>query len=368
MKILLVSYYGWRYGGGETYLYAIRDELRARGHDVRIFASDNGQASHQLDADYTFKTARTKVGWALASLWNPRSYRALRRARQDFQPDLVLINSTSNETSPSVTSALRGVPTMMWVMSRYVFTPDASLPLWYKPYAFVNTLARTLCLRNVDRYLTTSKAMFAYIPKNKQPLTVLPICVKALPYSPIANYDTVFFAGRIVREKGVDVLIRAFNIVHRQLPGAKLRIAGDGPELATCQQLTASLGLQDTITFLGYLDADGVQQHMRASTIVTMPSVYEEPFGLSGIEAMFIGRPVIGSRIGGIPDWLDEARVGKLVEAGNAEALAQAIISLLSDQTKLDALSVSASKEAQQYSVQNHTTQLEAIAREIIGA
>jgi glycosyltransferase involved in cell wall biosynthesis len=365
MKILFISYYGWLYGGGETYLFALRDALQVRGHEVRVFSSNNGESEKVITSDYTFKVSTSKFGRTLSSLYSVRSALALRKVLADFSPDIVHINSISNEVSPSVTLNLKKYSTVMSLLSKYIFMPEKDLPTRDRIYAYLNAFTRRFLIHNVDMYLTPSKSMISVVPNTKQPLKIVPIGIKPLLYSQIKNYDSVLFTGRLTTDKGVDVLIEAMRIVVTKRKDITLRIIGDGPERVRYEQLCVDYGLQNNIYFIGYVENKEITKYLDECSIFVMPSTYEEPFGLSGIEALFVGRPVIGSKIGGIPEWLNNLG-GRLVEPGNPLELAEKILLLLSSKQQLKKLSLTASQTAQKYSIDSLVLGIETIYTDIL--
>jgi len=116
----------------------------------------------------------------------------------------------------------------------------------------------------------------------------------------------VVFVGRLSRTKGVHYLLKAMRIAHQELPKAVLVLLGEGHDSESFVQLTDELGLNDVVTFLGWADRETVQAELARSTVVAFPSIYPEAFGISGIEAMAHGKPVVGFDVGG---------GGRLVEA-----------------------------------------------------
>ena len=136
----------------------------------------------------------------------------------------------------------------------------------------------------------------------------------------------VLFAGRLVAAKGAAVLIRAARDVD-----ATFVIAGEGRDRARLERLAAQLGIADRVRFAGWLDASAMADELAAASIVAVPSVWPEPFGLVGIEALAAGRPVVASATGGTPDWLRDGVTGRSVPPGDAIALARSLNELLAD-------------------------------------
>ncbi len=136
----------------------------------------------------------------------------------------------------------------------------------------------------------------------------------------------VVFAGRVVTPKGVGVLIRALSDVDGELV-----ICGDGWGLEAMRRLARRLGLAERVRFTGWLAPDDLAQELADASIVAMPSLWPEPFGLVGIEANAAGRPVVASATGGVVDWLSDGVNGLLVKPGDPRSLAAALNELLAD-------------------------------------
>lgn len=136
----------------------------------------------------------------------------------------------------------------------------------------------------------------------------------------------VVFAGRIVKPKGLDILIRAARSVE-----AEFVVCGDGLQLAAMRRLARRLGVQQRVCFRGWLSAELLAQELANASVVAVPSLWPEPFGLVGIEALAAGRPVIGSATGGIGDWLEDGVTGLCVEPGDVRGLARALEELLAN-------------------------------------
>ena len=136
----------------------------------------------------------------------------------------------------------------------------------------------------------------------------------------------VLFAGRVVKPKGLGVLIRAMRTVD-----AELVVCGDGMQLPAMRRLARRVGVERRVHFRGWLDAEQLARELANTSVVAIPSLWPEPFGLVGIEALAAGRPVIASLTGGIPDWLQDGVTGIGVRPGDVRELALALDELLAD-------------------------------------
>ncbi len=131
----------------------------------------------------------------------------------------------------------------------------------------------------------------------------------------------ILYVGRLDPEKGVDVLVRAFALLGAEAGDLRLVIAGEGQRLQELQQLAEEVGLEEKVTFLGYVSHTALAAVYRAAELVVVPSLYE-PFGMVALEAMAAGRPVVATEIGGLSEIVVLERTGLLVAAGDERALA----------------------------------------------
>jgi glycosyltransferase involved in cell wall biosynthesis len=136
----------------------------------------------------------------------------------------------------------------------------------------------------------------------------------------------VVFAGRLVPSKGVDILIRAAAEVN-----AELVICGEGRQRDELRALAQRIGVESRVCFKGWMSADELADELANASVVVLPSLWPEPFGIVGIEALAAGRPAVASATGGIVDWLEDGVCGLCVAPGDAGALARALGELLDD-------------------------------------
>ena len=142
----------------------------------------------------------------------------------------------------------------------------------------------------------------------------------------------VVFVGRLRKYKGAQHLIRAFPEVARRVPGARLRVVGDGPYRGRLEALARSLGIRDRVEFLGALGHQEKVAALNQAQVAAAPSP-KEGWGLTVIEANACGVPVVASRSPGLVESVREGETGILVPHGDAAALAGATIRLLTDRT-----------------------------------
>ena len=124
--------------------------------------------------------------------------------------------------------------------------------------------------------------------------------------------------------------LRAFELVARRLPQARLFVAGSGPELPALRQLAAELGIAERVEFTGPLDRDAMAALMRRCHLMLNPSRVDN-MPNSVLEAMACGIPVVSTNVGGVPYIIDDGQTGLLVPAGDPQAMAAAAIQILTE-------------------------------------
>lgn len=138
----------------------------------------------------------------------------------------------------------------------------------------------------------------------------------------------VLFVGQLIRGKGVDQLLRAVALIDASW---HLDVVGEGNARPSLEDLALSLGISDRVAFHGWVDNMSVGDFYGRCAVVAVPSRWPEPFGMTGLEAMHRGRPVVAFDVGGIPDWLTDGVTGVLAPEGDVGALAKGIERLLAD-------------------------------------
>lgn len=256
-----------------------------------------------------------------------------------FRPDLVHTN-TAIIVSSGVAARLAGVP-HLWHIREY-FDDFPALWRWYRRF-----------MRSFAAVVVCVSAAAARQFEGARGKARIVVCHNGFPRAEFEGVTTkrvkrfrekvglkeavctVGVVGRIkCGRKGQDVFVRAAAIVVREYPDVMFALIGSpypGNEthLDQVQRLVADLGLGDRVVYCG--DVEDIEAAYTALDISVLPSADPEPFGGVVIEAMAIGIPVIGTRIGGTPEQIEDGVTGLLVEPNDPEGLARAIIDLLHD-------------------------------------
>lgn len=143
-----------------------------------------------------------------------------------------------------------------------------------------------------------------------------------------AEEKIVLYIGRLVYEKGVEVLVRAAPLVLAQVPQAKFIIAGKGPELERLRQLVGELNLASKVLLVGFIDDDTRNRLYKVADVAVFPSLYE-PFGIVALEAMAARTPVVVSEVGGLKEVVRHAETGITIYPNDVASCAWGILHTL---------------------------------------
>lgn len=186
-------------------------------------------------------------------------------------------------------------------------------------------------------------------------IVVLPFPVTWLTSSKTTDLParpTVLFCGRLIKEKGVHILLQAMKLVRQRVCDAQLVIVGDTDNKTyrhELEKIVDSLGIRDLVSFLGWIPNDDIGKIYQESWMLVVPSIWEEGLGMVMVEAGLMERAVIGSDLGGIKDFIQNGANGLLVPPGDVQALADAISSILEDRVHAVGMGKQNSVKAQRY-------------------
>lgn len=352
MKILILNDVASPIGGAELLTIALRQGMKERGHDARIFASSAYSESVPQDVDYLCHGSTSGLR-TLNRLANPSAWVHLRQCLQEFQPEVVHLRSFTTQLSPAILPLLKNIPTLYHATWNELICPKGlkllpdnsvchyqygricltegclSTRAWSALMIHMRLLQRWSGV--FDRIVANSESMRQRLLKHHiGPVEVVcngtAVC-NARP--PLNEPPTVTFAGRITVEKGIGVLIHAFARMIELIPTARLLIAGTGTDLHTMQQLGTDLGINAHISWLGHVPHSELDETLKSGWIHVVPSLCEEGFGQTAAEGSMRGTAVIATRAGGLEQIVVEGETGKLVEPGDVEALYYALKELM---------------------------------------
>lgn len=390
MRVLLLNDLGAPVGGAERSALRLRTLLRDRGHDVRLLTSRAAPPGLPVLADATCAGTLHPRGRVALQTVNPSAVRALRRELRRFRPDVVHLRMTLSQLSPVVLPLLRSVPTVYTAA-----TYEAICPLGTKvlpdgsgceqpaglacrrcltPQSHAAAAVRLGLWRRwsdaIDAVLALSARQAVRLEREGvRGVRVVPNGVPARPARPpLAGPPRVGFAGRLVAEKGADVLVRAVALLADRLPDVQVLIAGEGPQRAALGRLAAALGVAGSIALPGHLGRDALEGALAGAWVQAVPGRWEEPFGNVVTEAMVRGTAVVASDLGGPAEVVRDGDTGTLVPAGDPEALAAALLRYLTDRGLAERVGLRGRTVAlAEYTEDRLVERLEAVYDEVTG-
>lgn len=274
--------------------------------------------------------------------------RRLASAIADFSPELIHVHNLMDPALLELAAA--SAPTVMTVQDHRLFcpgrgklTPDGrpcAEPLGgaclacfdqsdYGRRMLALTRRRLEALGSVSLVLVLSRYMareLALAGVEPERIRVLPPPVDLPPAAPGRERGYHLLAGRLVGRKGLPQALEAARLLKHPVP---LRIAGDGPlaeELARSAQASGA-----RLLFEGWADRARMSRLLSGALSLWLPSLWAEPWGIVGLEALAQGTPVVGTDVGGVGEWLVDGEHGHLVPPGDALALARAADALAAD-------------------------------------
>jgi glycosyltransferase involved in cell wall biosynthesis len=150
-------------------------------------------------------------------------------------------------------------------------------------------------------------------------------------------------------------------------PAVRLIIAGEGPERETLENLVACLEITEAVEFAGGLAPEDLGRFYQRAGLVVLPTLWMENCPVSVLEAFAHGRAVVATRIGGVPELIEDGRTGELYERGDVNGLAGVLGELLADEDRIGAMgSAAAQRWADRYTPEIHCRNLVAIYRRTI--
>jgi glycosyltransferase involved in cell wall biosynthesis len=364
MKVLHLSEYYAVVGGLEQYLLALCEVCEAAGHGTAVvFGTLTGQEPRKHD-----RAAYHIPGIADPAPSSSEALEQFATILHNEKPDVVVVHQILDPQVVQV--AVTHAPTIrfahgfkmicpggrrMWNRSQQTCMRPVGLACqaWAylercmprDPRQGLPLIARTRRLAAIHReqseVMVASHFMQEMVVLNgfsREHVHVVPYFTifpdrKNLTGEPTSG--RLFCAARLTPEKGVDHLLRALA----QLPSwVTLTVAGEGASRPELEHLSATLGLRDRVTFAGWLSRDAIAFALGEAEVVVVPSLWPEPFGIVGIEAMAFARPVVAYDVGGVREWLIPGQTGCVVERGDIVGLARTVRSLVDDPQRSRAL------------------------------
>jgi glycosyltransferase involved in cell wall biosynthesis len=381
MKILHVNDQGAVLGGTEVYLHALMHAQREEKHEPVLVHDFPG--AEQNGVRFVRVPDLTRFRSAAGS----SPLRAFQTLVDRERPDVVHFHTHDN---PALIRLARSMaPTVRTVHNHNDYSAGGMkflrrsqracerkfgpLCLAYamvercntvRPAELARSYARTGGLLESDRELPVLIAASEYVRGCLIQNGVAGMRVHRLPYftdpvaetAPHRDARRILFVGRLTRTKGVDLLLRAVRKIRTE---CRLTVVGDGPDLRRLRRLAAQLDLETRVEFKGWVPRQDHSAIYRDTAVSVVPSLWPEPFGIVGLEAMARAIPVVAFNVGGIGEWLQHEVTGYAVEPYNADDLARRLEHLVTDPAHRARMGEAAQQRARRdFSPQAHLQRL----------
>jgi glycosyltransferase involved in cell wall biosynthesis len=402
MKIISAHKYYYDRDGASRYQLEVNRLLEENGHTVVPFAMNLPENIKTSWSKFFVSPVQTQnVSLGLGGLktffrmlygWESRD--KMSSLVKEFSPDVAHVHNIYTQISPSVLDALgeAGVPVVMTVHDYHLVSPNymmwhdgrienlrargvacATLSRFHKnsytasfAQASVFHLHKFLRLydRNISKFVCPSEFVRTQMIKagySERKTLTLPHFIDLKGKTPCSGGDgSVLFVGRFVEEKGTLFVLE----LAKKISSVKFVLIGDGPLMADVRSRAREM---KNVEVVGWVERNGLAEYYKKASVVLVPSLWHEVFGLVALEAMAYGKPVIASDRGGLPEVVVDGDTGIICAAGNIEMWADAISNLLNDESVATTLGANGRARAEKfYSPFEHVKKLEEIFTHVL--
>lgn len=401
MKVLQANKFFFLNGGSETVMFQERDYLLAHGHEVIDFSM---QDDRNFDSKYSAyfvenksyavnKRKLAKAYEAISFIHSNEAVSNISRLIHDTKPELVHCHNIYHQLTPSIIGAAKklGVPTVLTLHDYKPVCPtynrlqngkacsdclddgfssvlknrcaDGSLGKSALLYAEAWTQKLMGNYEKVDAYIAPSqfmqKAIANRIPQENIHQLYNGVDTDLIQYAD-EDEGYALFIGRLVPEKGVETLLKAHISTNEPW---NLTVAGTGPLLDVLKvQYNPSI-------LVGYLSGDALKDAIRKASVIVVPSEWYENCPMSVLEAMAYGKPVVGSKMGGIAELVKHEETGLLYDAGDVVGLQACLDRLMTNKSLRKEMGIAGRKRVEQYfALTKHHQGLMNIYQQVLGA
>ncbi len=408
MKIITINKFFFLKGGSERVFFQEREFLKKQGVKVFDFSMQHPENILSPYSDYFIKnieysnsnikgglSLHQKIQSGLKLIFNTEANKNLERLIKQVHPDLAHMHNIYHQLTPSIITVLKkaGIKMVMTLHDYKLLCPvynminrgricnkchgssfwhtisnrcmDGSLPMsivlaveaywhrWLKSY------------EKVDMVVSPSNFLADLVKKyrfKRGNITVIPNGIDTNSYRPFWNdKNYIVYFGRISPEKGVETLLNAYDNIGLERRRIGLKIVGQGPQLDVLREK------YKYVDFTGYKKDEELKRIVEEASFVVIPSQWYENCSMSVLEAMAMGKPVIASNIGGLPEQVEDGKTGFLFEMGNVEELSQKIITLAKNKELRQTMGRRARQKAiNEYSLEVHGRKLLALYEKLM--
>lgn len=364
MRILYVNKFHYLKGGSEKYYFELAELMKKKGHEVAFFSMEDEKNIKTGDKEYFVKKIDLNTGSKLKALdviYSKENEKKMIEAIEDFKPDIVHVNNFQRQLSASIIKATnkKNIPIVFTAHDMQAICP-ASAMLYegricedcikkgYKACIEKNCIKKSKLksilgvmeakyyrinkiYKKIDYIIAPSEFIKLQLIKGKleykKMQTLHNFVINEEDESNKIIGDYAFYFGRLSIEKGILNLIEAI----KNIRNGKLVIAGGGPEKDKIIEFIKENNLEDRVRLVGYLNQKEIKNYIRNSRFVVVPSIWYENCPYSILETMEIGKPIIGSQIGGIPELIENEKNGFLYKYNDINELSEKMKILFTD-------------------------------------
>ncbi|OAT31499.1 putative glycosyltransferase protein [Buttiauxella brennerae ATCC 51605] len=392
MKILLVNKFFYIKGGAETVYFQERSMLKQAGIEVIDFSMQHEKNFPSDYADYfvsnvDYHTGNNLLGGvktAVNFIHNAQACKKMQALLEKERPDIVHFHNIYHQLTPSIIKVARdfGCKTVLTAHDYKISCPSyamlrdgkvcdacitGSVFNAFKYRCYEGSTSKSLLLsleatwqhiaknyQAIDVIISPSEFLKGVI-KHTLPHSRIDVIVNGIddsqPLNDIEDLGYLLFVGRVSREKGIETLARAHQLMRNKIP---LKIVGNGP---IYNELIKQFPEAE---FLGYVQqGEGLDKLIKHARAIIVPSECNENCSMSVLEAMSFARPIVGSRIGGIPEQIRDGIDGALFEPGNAQELADVLDDLAANPEKAKQMGLNAhDRLCEKYAMRDHMAAL----------
>ena len=383
MKVLVANKFHYVKGGAERYYFELARILQRKGHAVVPFAMEHeknepSEHSRFFVSRVSFEEdSGSRLAKAARVIYSTEARRKIEDLVTTERPDIAHLHNIAHQLSPSILYGLkrRGVPVVQTLHDYKIVCPNYQMFVegetcercgaWkYYPAIFHRCMhgstpfSLVVCVeayvhqllgtygRLVDLFIAPSRQLLERVVAHgvdREKIVHLPYAIELDEYAP--RYDSEDYAvylGRLSIGKGLETLVRAAE----RARDVEIRILGDGPMADDLKREVESRSLGNVV-FLGYRSGEELTSIVAGARFVVVPSECFENSPLTVYEASALGKPVVGSRMGGIPELVLDGETGLLFEPRSDAELADRMSSLWSDPARASAMGRAARERAE---------------------
>lgn len=374
MRIIQVNKFNYLRGGAEKYFIDISKELESLGHQVAKFSmkhplNNPSPWDKYFVSEINFHTHNLykKLFIPGRILYSYSAYRKFKKLIKDFHPDIIHFHNIYHQLSPSILKAAKEakIPTILHLHDYKLICPNYKLFTNHKQCqrcqggkyyhclqyrCMENSRTRSFLAmiemylhhkilkiykNNIDLFIAPSQFMKDISVQFSWPEKDIKVLKNFYTFSDTKLNndpdDYLLYFGRLSEEKGIETILYALNKTK-----ARLKIAGRGPDLDKLNNLSKKLKIESQVEFLGFKNQKELQELIKHSQVIIVPSLWPENMPFSLLESLANGKIVIASQVGGLPEIIKDNDNGLLFKAGNSNDLAKKINLVINHKINID--------------------------------